>query len=71
MKKSSVDLNLSLLRTRKQALFQQMEMAVPGADLVEIIAPYSSDGCTPFALQTNSLRHGKEVNMFGTRKLST
>ena len=40
MKQSSLDLNLSTKRTRKQQLLDQMEFVVPWAALVELIAPY-------------------------------
>jgi IS5 family transposase len=58
MKQSSFDLNLSTRRTRrtrKQAFLQQMDAVVPWAALVEVIAPYYSEGRTgrsPFALET-------------------
>ena len=40
MKQSSLDLSLSTRRTRKQEFLAQMEVVVPGAALVELIAPY-------------------------------
>ncbi|MFZ1501268.1 MAG: IS5 family transposase [Giesbergeria sp.] len=55
MKQSSLDLNLSTKRTRKQELLAQMELVVPWAALVELIAPYypeGKNGRPPFALQT-------------------
>ena len=55
MKQSSFDLNLSTRRTRKQTFLQQMETVVPWAALVELIAPYYSEGRNgrpPFALET-------------------
>ena len=44
MKQSSLDLNLSTKRTRKQELLDQMEFVVPWAALVELIAPYYPEG---------------------------
>jgi IS5 family transposase len=55
MKQSSFDLNLSTRKTRKQVFLQQMETVVPWAALVELIAPYYSEGRNgrpPFALET-------------------
>ncbi len=55
MKQSSLDLNLSIKRTRKQELLAQMERVVPWAALVELIAPYypeGKNGRPPFALAT-------------------
>jgi IS5 family transposase len=55
MKQSSFDLSLSTRRTRKQVFLQQMDTVVPWADLVDLIAPYYSEGRTgrpPFALET-------------------
>ena len=55
MKQSSFDLNLSTRRTRKQTFLQQMETVVPWAALVELIAPYYSEGRNgrpPFAPET-------------------
>ena len=55
MKQSSLDLNLSTKKTRKQQLLAQMERVVPWAALVELIAPYypeGKNGRPPFALQT-------------------
>ena len=44
MKQSSLDLNLSTKRTRKQQLLDQMEFVVPWAALVDLIAPYYPEG---------------------------
>jgi IS5 family transposase len=44
MKQSSLDLNLSTKKTRKQELLAQMEFVVPWAALVDRIAPYYSEG---------------------------
>ena len=44
MKQSSLDLNLSTKKTRKQQLLAQMERVVPWAALVELIAPYYPEG---------------------------
>ena len=55
MKQSSLDLNLSVRRTRKQEFLAQMEQVVPWAALVELIAPYHPEGKNgrpPFALET-------------------
>ena len=55
MKQSSLDLNLSTKKTRKQQLLAQMERVVPWAALVELIAPYYPEGKNarpPFALET-------------------
>ncbi len=55
MKQSSLDLNLSTKRTRKQQLLDQMEFVVPWAALVDLIAPYypeGKNGRPPFALET-------------------
>lgn len=55
MKQSSLDLNLSTKKTRKQQLLAQMERVVPWAALVELIAPYypeGKNGRPPFALET-------------------
>ena len=57
MKQSSLDLNLSTKKTRKQQLLAQMERVVPWAALVELIAPYypeGKNGRPPFALETIS-----------------
>ena len=55
MKQSSLDLNLSTKKTRKQQLLDEMELVVPWAALVELIAPYypeGKNGRPPFALET-------------------
>ena len=55
MKQSSLDLNLTIKKTRKQELLVQMELVVPWAALVELIAPYypeGKNGRPPFALET-------------------
>ena len=52
---SSLDLNLSTKKTRKQELLAQMDRVVPWAALVEVIAPYypeGKNGRPPFALET-------------------
>ena len=54
MKQSSLDLNLSTRKTRKQDLLAQMDRVVPWAALVELIAPYypeGKNGRPPFALE--------------------
>ena len=55
MKQSSLDLNLSTKKTRKQELLAQMDLVVPWAALVELITPYypeGKNGRPPFALET-------------------
>lgn len=55
MKQTSLDLNLSARRTRKQEFLAQMQRVVPWAALVELIAPYypeGKNGRPPFALET-------------------
>ena len=55
MKQSPLDLSLCTRKTRKQVFLQQMETVVPWAALVELIAPYYSDGRNgrpPFPLET-------------------
>ena len=55
MKQTSLDLNLSARRTRKQEFLAQMEWVVPWTALVELIAPYypeGKNGRPPFALET-------------------
>ena len=55
MKQSSLDLNLSTKKTRKQELLAQMDRVVPWAALVELIAPYypeGKNGRPPFALES-------------------
>lgn len=44
MKQRSLYLNLSIKKTRKQELLAQMELLVPWAALVELIAPYYPEG---------------------------
>jgi IS5 family transposase len=55
MKQTSLPLDLSAKRTRKQIFLEQMEKVVPWAALVERIAPYYPEGKSgrpPFSLQT-------------------
>ena len=55
MKQTSLDLNLSTRRTRKHEFLAQMQLVVPWAALVELIAPYypeGKNGRPPFALET-------------------
>ena len=40
MKQSSLDLNLSTKKTRKQELLVQMDRVVPWAAFIDVIAPY-------------------------------
>jgi transposase, IS5 family len=63
MKQSSFDLNLFTRRTRKQVFLQQMDTVVPWAALVELIAPYYSEGRngrSPFLLEISRFRHRLE-----------
>ena len=55
MKQSSLDLNLSTKKTRKQQLLAKMDRVVPWAALIDVIAPYypeGKNGRPPFALET-------------------
>lgn len=55
MKQTSLPLDLSAKKTRKQLFLEQMEAVVPWAALVERIAPYYPEGKTgrpPFSLHT-------------------
>ena len=55
MKQASLPLDLSQKKTRKQVFLQEMEQVVPWAALVELVAPYYSEGRSgrpPFALQS-------------------
>ncbi|EKD97018.1 MAG: hypothetical protein ACD_23C01124G0001 [uncultured bacterium] len=55
MKQATLNLSLSLKKTRKQVFLEQMDQVVPWAALVELIAPYYPEGKTgrpPFSLQT-------------------
>jgi IS5 family transposase len=55
MKQASLNLNLSIKKTRKREFLQEMEQVVPWAALVERIAPYYPEGRNgrpPFSLQT-------------------
>lgn len=55
MKQASLNLNLNLKKTRKREFLEQMKQVVPWTALVELIAPYYSEGRTgrhPFSLQT-------------------
>ena len=59
MKQSSLDLNLSTKKTRKQELLAQMDRVVPWAALIDVIAPYypeGKNGRPPFALETTRLQ---------------
>jgi transposase, IS5 family len=55
MKQATLDVNLIVRKRRKQLLLDQMDKVVPWDDLVDLIAPYYSEGKVgrpPFALQT-------------------
>ena len=60
MKQTSLDLNLSMKKTRKREFLEQMERVVPWAALVALIAPYYPEGRSgrpPFALETMLRTH--------------
>lgn len=60
MKQTSLDLNLTVMKTRKQILLEQMDQVVPWAALVELIAPYYPEGHKgrpPFALEVMLRTH--------------
>ena len=55
MEQSSIDLNLSIKKTRKREFLFEMDCVVPWAALDELIAPYypkGKNGSPPFALET-------------------
>ena len=55
MKQATLNLSLSVKKTRKREFLEQMEQVVPWAALVELIAPYypeGKNGRPPFALET-------------------
>ena len=55
MKQTTLNLDLSAKKTRKQVFLEQMDQVVPWAALVELIAPYYPEGRTgrpPFSLMT-------------------
>lgn len=55
MQQTSLNLNLSIKKTRKREFLQDMEQVVPWAALVERIAPYYPEGRSgrpPFSLET-------------------
>lgn len=55
MQQTSLNLNLSIKKTRKREFLQEMEQVVPWAALVERIAPYYPEGRSgrpPFSLET-------------------
>ncbi len=55
MQQTSLNLNLSLKKTRKQVFLEEMEQIVPWAALVERIAPFypeGKNGRPPFSLHT-------------------
>ena len=60
MKQTSLELNLSVKKTRKREFLEQMERVVPWAALVALIAPYYPEGRSgrpPFALETMLRTH--------------
>lgn len=55
MKQTSLGLNLSVMKTRKQVFLEEMEQIVPWQALVDLIAPYYPEGQKgrpPFALES-------------------
>lgn len=55
MKKATLDLQLSLKKTRNRECLQQMEKVLPWLALVASMAPYYPEGRTgrpPFSLET-------------------
>ena len=55
MKQASLELNLTVRKTRKQVFLEQMDKVVPRDELEQLIAPCYSEGIKgrpPFALQT-------------------
>ena len=60
MKQAPLDFSLSLKKTYKYEFLEQIELVVPWAALVELIAPYYPEGRTgrpPFALATMRYVH--------------
>lgn len=60
MKQASLELNLSMKKTRKRDFLEQMERVVPWSELVALIAPYYPEGRSgrpPFALETMLRTH--------------
>ena len=60
MKQASLELNLSMKKTRKREFLEQMERVVPWSELVALIAPYYPEGRSgrpPFALETMLRTH--------------
>ena len=60
MQQATLDLELSLKKTRKREFLAQMERVVPWAALVALVAPYYPEGRTgrpPFALETMLRTH--------------
>lgn len=55
MKQTDLGLNLTTKRTRKREFLDEMNLGVPWADLVALVAPFAPDGKKgrpPFAVQT-------------------
>ena len=60
MKQATLNLGLTLKKTRKREFLEQMEQVVPWAALVDLIAPYYPEGRTgrpPFSIQTMLRTH--------------
>ena len=65
MKQATLNLSLSVKKTRKREFLEQMEQVVPWAALVELIAPYypeGKNGRPPFALETMLHKSGSDSN---------
>ena len=60
MKQVSLDLSLSVKKTRKREFLEQMDKVVPWQALIDLIAPYYPEGkkgCPPFSLATMLRTH--------------
>ena len=60
MKQATLNLGLTIKKTRKREFLEQMEQVVPWTALVDLIAPYYPEGRTgrpPFSLQTMLRTH--------------
>jgi len=57
MKQASLELNLSVRKTRKREFMEQMERVVPGVALIAQFYPEGSTGWPSFALETMLCTH--------------
>lgn len=60
MKQATLDLKLTVKKTRKREFLEQMDKVVPWGSLIELIAPFYPEGRTgrpPFALETMLRTH--------------